>query len=178
MAEREQNPLAELVVTQYDKLRRIARAIVGGATSGTLQATALVNELYVNARKSKYDGSAKSERDLCSICVKIIRDTIVNHSRAKQAMKRGGGVVRVPLTETYEIEVPERLYDEYLPKLAEALDQLEELDSRVAAVVRMRFLIQLAIPEVAAILECSEATVQRDWERGKGILRQKLGSLE
>ena len=52
----------------------------------------------------------------------------------------------------------------------EALEALEQADSRLAQVVQMRYFGGYSEQEIAETLEVTERTVQRDWERGAADL--------
>jgi RNA polymerase sigma-70 factor (ECF subfamily) len=61
-----------------------------------------------------------------------------------------------------------------LVDVAEAREQLAELNARHARVVELRVLGGLTIDETAATLEVSHSTVESDWFTAKAWLRTKL----
>jgi RNA polymerase sigma factor (sigma-70 family) len=64
--------------------------------------------------------------------------------------------------------------DGRIAEINDALTRLEQLDSRPAAVVEMRFFGGLSEQEIANILEISVATVKREWEFARSWLLAQL----
>jgi len=58
--------------------------------------------------------------------------------------------------------------------LNHALETLAQMNPRQAEMVESRFFGGLDIPETAALLEVSEATVLRDWRAAKAWLANEL----
>jgi RNA polymerase sigma factor (sigma-70 family) len=63
---------------------------------------------------------------------------------------------------------------DYLLELDQALSRLEVLDERLARIVECRFFAGLSEAETAEALAVSRRTVQRNWLRARGWLRQEL----
>jgi DNA-directed RNA polymerase specialized sigma24 family protein len=61
-----------------------------------------------------------------------------------------------------------------LLRLDRALDELARMNPRQATMVESRFFGGLDIPETAALLNVSEATVLRDWRAAKAWLAHEL----
>jgi len=84
------------------------------------------------------------------------------------ARKRGGDLKRVA-------EIPEdaesslRL-DENLLALDAALEQLQSIDPRLAKVVEMRYFAGLSEQEIAQLMQRSERSVRRDWQKARLFL--------
>ena len=93
----------------------------------------------------------------------------------RNAGKRPGQRQRVPLSEA-PAGFQERGYD--VIDLRHALDRLAEPNPRQAQVVRLRFFDRMSIPEVAAALGVSHATVETDWKFARAWLRLQLGGSE
>jgi RNA polymerase sigma-70 factor, ECF subfamily len=55
-----------------------------------------------------------------------------------------------------------------------ALNSLERMNPRQAVMVESRFFGGLDVPETAALLNVSEATVLRDWRAAKAWLAHEL----
>jgi RNA polymerase sigma factor (sigma-70 family) len=58
--------------------------------------------------------------------------------------------------------------------LDSALDALEKMSPRQAALVESRYFGGLEMAEIAAMLDVSEATVERDWRAAKAWLAREL----
>jgi RNA polymerase sigma factor (sigma-70 family) len=61
-------------------------------------------------------------------------------------------------------------------RVHQALEQLERSDVRAAQMVEMRYFGGYSDREIAATLDITERTVQRDWEKAKMLLRLLLDS--
>jgi RNA polymerase sigma factor (sigma-70 family) len=59
--------------------------------------------------------------------------------------------------------------------LHEALEALARAHPRQAQVVDLRFFGGLTVPEVAAMLDVSDTTVESDWRFARAWLRDRLG---
>jgi RNA polymerase sigma factor (TIGR02999 family) len=100
-----------------------------------------------------------------------MRRLIVDHARRRNGLKRGGGQAPVPLDEARDHVIA---LDGRIAEINDALTRLEQLDSRPAAVVEMRFFGGLSEQEIANILEISVATVKREWEFARSWLLAQL----
>ena len=61
-------------------------------------------------------------------------------------------------------------------RVHEALDELAELEPRLAQVVEMRYFAGLREPEIAEALGVTERTVQRDWQKARLFLSLSLAA--
>ncbi len=100
-----------------------------------------------------------------------MRRILVEHARAREAAKRGGGWVAVTLDESIE-EGGER--DLELLSLDAALEELASLDPEQARMIELRFFAGLSIRETAAVLGIGEATVGRRWASARAWLFGRL----
>jgi RNA polymerase sigma factor (TIGR02999 family) len=96
---------------------------------------------------------------------------IAREVRHRCAQKRGGDAEVVAFREgLLGRDVP--LAD--LLSIEDALDDLEQMHPRQARVVECRFYAGLTIPETAAALDISSATVKRDWRAARAWLLTRL----
>jgi len=160
MGEGEPSASEELLRRLQGELRQLARAQLRTAAVGdTWQATALVNEAWL--RMVGRDGEAwENRRHFFFVAARAMHDVLVEEARARATKKRGAGWTRQDLE---SLEIPTSARAEDLLALDEALRNLEESDPRAAEVVRLRFFAGLGEREVAAALDVSLATVQREW---------------
>jgi RNA polymerase sigma factor (TIGR02999 family) len=100
-----------------------------------------------------------------------MRNVLVDHARAMQAEKRGGGLVQVTLTGMNE-EPTENAAD--LVALDEALQRLETEDPRTGKVIELTYFGGLNRDEVAHVLDISVPTVDRNLRFGRAWLRREL----
>jgi RNA polymerase sigma factor (TIGR02999 family) len=161
----------ELVPLVEAELRRLARAYLRRERRGhTLQATALVNELFLRfgaAPKLQWQDRAH----FVGVSARLMRRILVDHARARGFAKRGGGARRVTLDEMQHVALPPSLD---IVALDRALVQLAVVDSRKSQVVELRFFGGLSVEETAQALAVSEETVKRDWRLAKLWLLRAL----
>src|SRR4029077_15928551 len=121
--------LRELTPLVYEELRRLAHRYMGGQPPGhTLQATALVNEVYLRlADQTSPDFTNRSH--FFAVAAQAMRQILVNYAKASQSQKRGGGALKVELDEVALIS-PEQTSE--ILDVHEALERLATLDSRKA----------------------------------------------
>lgn len=161
----------QLFAAAYQELRRLAAWHLRQERPGnTLQATAIVNELYLKL----FAGQAvnwQNRAHFFAVAAQQIRRLLIDHARARQAQKREGGLLRLSLTEANGLAAPR---EEDLLALDEALSRLEELDPRAARVIELRFFGGLTEKEAAEALGISVATLKRDWHFARAWLMNEL----
>jgi RNA polymerase sigma factor (TIGR02999 family) len=166
------NALMPLV---YDELRAMAeRQLRRERSDHTLSATALVHEAYLKlVDQSRVTWQNRAH--FYAIAAQAMRRILINYAERRVAAKRGGGQIRVTLTDG--IEGPEQRAED-LVALDRALDRLAELDARQSKVVEMRFFAGLTHEEIAEVLGVSVPTVRRDWRMARAWLSRELGADE
>lgn len=137
----------------------------------TLQATALVHEVYL--RLQRQEEAAWEERGrFLGIAARTMRRALCDHARARLTLRRGSGE-RAAEQSVDELEQPTRSAE--LVALDEALEQLAAIDERQAQVVELRYFGGLTIPEVASALGVSARTVDGEWAMARAWLQRRVG---
>lgn len=164
--------LDRLTSLVYTKLRGLAAAMLRKEAAGhTLQATALVHELYLNL-----DGTRaidwKCRGQFFAICAKLMRRILVDHARKRMASKRAADVISLDSC-CCAIIGPDLL------EVDHALRLLASQHPRQARVVELRFFGGLTADEtVEAIAASGEnislRTVERDWRFSRAWLQNAL----
>ena len=95
----------------------------------------------------------------------------MEHARARKADKRGGGAVKVTLTEQ-ALSGPAMDLD--VLALDEALTRLGKEDDTAQQVVELRFFGGMTVEETAEVLGLAVRTVHRRWAYAKAWLFQEL----
>jgi len=163
--------LDELIPEIYQELRRLAGQVMSGERSGhTLQTTALVHEAYIEIARI-HGLSVESRPRFLALAAQVMRRILVDHARARRAAKRGGGAVRVTLSEALA-ESPHAPFD--LLALDEALERLSSLDSQLVRIVEMRFIAGMSVEETGEALSVSPTTVKRDSALARAWLLKEL----
>ena len=161
----------QLIASVYQELRKLASTYLRKEfNAGTLQPTALVNELCVGML-SRPAVSCENRLHFLHLVAQQMRRLIVDHARCRKSVKRGGLEAHLPLDEARDHQI---VLDERIAEMNDALTRLEELDPRPASVVEMRFFGGLTEQEIAEILQISVATVKRDWEFARSWLLAQL----
>ena len=93
--------------------------------------------------------------------------------RRSTALKRGGPGEDAPLELAEHVPATLPVGAEML-QLDQALDRLDALSPRQREVVELRYFAGLEFAEIAALLECSERTAKREWERARAFLYTQL----
>jgi RNA polymerase sigma factor (TIGR02999 family) len=158
----DKNAEAELAPLIYAELcRRAAYHMSKERPDHTLQATALVNEVYVRIFGQRQ--TWQNREHFFGVAAHLMRCILVDHARAHRSQRRGGALKRVSLDSlSPPLLYAEEQYDGLLA-LDEALNKLAALDARVARVVELRFFCELTFAEIGLSLNLSERTAKNDW---------------
>ncbi len=160
----------KLIALAYDDLRAIAHRRLMAGGDGDLATTALVHEVFLRLAGSE-GGEWQSRAHFYAFASKAMRHILVDHARRTQAQRRGGGTVRPELDEG-TIDADQGSED--VLGVDEALERLAQHNPRMARVVELRFFGGLTVDEVAAVLDTSTRTVEREWTRAKAYLLEAL----
>jgi len=156
----------------YAELRRLARAQLARERPGhTLDSVALVNEAYL--KLVGQDGVRLQNRaHFFAVSARAMRAILVDHARARNAAKRGGGGVAIPLDEVAELLSDEQA--EHVERLDDGLAQLAGVNEEATRVVECLYFGGLTLEETAEALGMSVATVRRRWSFAKAWLGRAL----
>ena len=150
--------------------RQAARYLRHEQTGLSLQTSDLIHEAYfrlINQQHVEW----QNRLHFYAIAAQQMRRILVDHARQRQAAKRGGSDIHLPLEEAIGVSA-ERELD--FVALDEALTRLAKIDSQQSQVVELRFFSGLSVEETAKVLGVSERTVKRDWHVAKAWLRREL----
>ena len=174
-------PSDSLVRLVYAELRRQAQLVMRREDEGhTLQPTALVHEAWLRLGDQR-DVRWESRSQFFAIAAQMMRRVLLDHARARHALKRGaagiqvslgegdfGGKSGAPSAQTTAIDPLDVI------ALDDALARLAVLDPQKARLVELRYFAGLSIPETAAALGVSTATITREWAIARMWLRREL----
>lgn len=171
-AERGDRAAADAVFAAlYDELHRMARrelAKRGGVV--TLSATTLLHDAYLSI--SQREGTNFPDRNrYMGYASRVMRGLIIDYARNRQAQKRGGLFAITSIST--DVKDPMTDADE-LMRISDALDELATVEERLVRVVDMKFFCGFSFVEIAETMGVSERTVQRDWEKARIFLYQRL----
>jgi len=156
----------------FPELDRLARGYMKRERQDhSLQTGVLVNEAYlrlVDWKKARW----RSRAHFFGMCARIMRQILVDHARAQNYKKRGGGQRLEALDESAAAVSPTRSRE--LVALDDALERLASISQRKSDVVELRFFGGLTIEETAAALGVSRLTVIRDWNFARAWLLAEM----
>lgn len=165
--------LDQLVPLVHSDLRRLAKQRerqMARMAGSTLEATALVNEVYL--RLVHTGGIEFRDRaHFFAISATLMRQVLIDAARSRNREKRGGGWQRVSL---HDGALGGIHSDESLLALDQAMDRLANMDGRKARVVELRFFGGMTNEEIAEVTGVSTDTVKRDWAFAKLWLAREL----
>lgn len=160
----------ELFVRVYDRLKAMAgRAL--GRDPGTLDATALVHELYLRLSTNDRLLFAHPAQFL-TYAARAMRHLLHNRARDRLRQCAGGDWVRVTLTasdQRFALESAEQAL-----AMDTALDRLAAADPRAAQVVELLYFAGVTLEQAAEALGRSRSTIDRDWRFARAFLKTEL----
>lgn len=163
--------LEQLTPLVYDELRRLAARYVGRERADhTLQATALVNEAYLQLINQQQVAQVdwQSRAHFIGIAARLMRQILVDHARAHAAAKRGAGAAALPLAEAIAVPAPNVI------ALDDALRDLAKLDERKSRIIELRYFGGLSMDEIAEVTGLSVATLRRDMRMAEAWLGRQI----
>jgi RNA polymerase sigma factor (TIGR02999 family) len=161
----------QIFATVYSELRRLAQRELARRGGGlTLSPTELLHEAFLDFQKRtgvQFEDRAR----FLGYASRAMRGLIVDHARERMALKRGGGAEITSL----DHEVPAAVADDReLIQINEALEELEKLDADLAHIVDLKFFCGYTIDEIATLLNVSDRTIERQWEKARLVLYRSM----
>ena len=164
----------EAVASVYAELRRLAAFYMRHERSShTLQPTALVNEAFLRLVQQR-NVQWHNKSQFLGVAAPIMRRILVDNSRRRHAIKRGGGVDAIPFEQAV-LPVIERASD--VIALDEALNALAARDPQQARIVELRFFSGLSVEETAEVVGLSPSTIKREWNIAKAWLAREMRAI-
>jgi len=155
----------------YGELHRLARREVRlGSAALTLGATTLLHEAYeslAGADRVAFPDKAR----FMAYAARAMRNLVIDHVRRRQADKRGGNLHFTELDTSIAEQAPDAAP---LESISDALDELAQVEPRLAELVDLKFFCGLTFVEIAALRGVAERTVQRDWEKARLWLQHAM----
>lgn len=160
-----------LIPLVYAELHRLAEQhMAKQGPRHTLQPTELVNEAWMRiAGQDRLDFSGRDS--FYALASRVMRSVLVDHARARNAEKRGGGRRRITLGEHQDQKSG---IDIDVLALDEALVRLSEMDAELLELVELRFFGGLTHPEIARLKGVSLRSVERTWRLARAWLHAEL----
>jgi RNA polymerase sigma factor (TIGR02999 family) len=155
----------------YRELRSIAKSQRRRwSGNDTLNTTALVSEAYLRLADSEF-ASYSDRAHFFATASRAMRQILINYAERVSTAKRGGGALRVTLT-NLPLQNDDAI-DELL-HLEALLQELEASHARQCRVFECRVFGGMTNEETAAALLVSVATVKRDWAIASAWLYSRI----
>jgi RNA polymerase sigma factor (TIGR02999 family) len=157
-----------LFAVLYNELRRMAQRALRRGAAVTLSPTTLLHETFIDiSQRATIEFVDRGQ--FMSYASRAMRGLIVDYLRRRHAQKRGGEFKIISLS----TEVPLSSYDGLpsdIEKLNDALESLARVEPRLAECVDLRFFCGFSLAEIAQLLDVSQRTVERDWNKARLLL--------
>lgn len=167
----DQQALEKLTTLLYDELRRLAaRYLRRERPDHTLQATALVNEAYMQLiGQQQMDWQNRAH--FIGVAAHLMRHILVDHARAHATAKRGRGEQALPLDEA--IGIAGKIAPDVIA-LDDALKDLARMDERKSRIIELRYFGGLSMEEAAEVTGLSVATIRREMRMAEAWLGRQI----
>ena len=158
----------------YSELRRMAGSYMQRERPGhTLQATALVNEVYMRLAGGE-SAPWQNRAHFFGIAAHAMREVLLDYARRHIAGKRGG-------KDAHKVEIDVELRGvspkiENVIAIDEALERLARIDPRQSRLIELRFFAGLSVEEAAEVMGVSPMTIKREWRSAKAWLHRELAA--
>jgi RNA polymerase sigma factor (TIGR02999 family) len=155
----------------YPDLKQLARSRLRRSGPNTLlDTTGLVNDAYLRVAGAASLREA-SPGEFLVYAARAMRSVVIDLSRERQALRRGGDLERITLNTPIMDQVAA---DDEPLRVDEALTELARVEPRLGQVVEMRYFGGFTEAEIGAALGVTERTVRRDWEKARLLMRAML----
>lgn len=164
--------VARVVAYAYRELHALAQSRVRRAPHNTLlDTTGLLHECYLRL-VAVGNLKATDRGQFMAYASRVMRSIIVDAVRSRGANRRGGDRERVPLL----TDLPDARAGDarQILDLSDALDAVRAMDERLVTIVELRYFAGLDNTEIADVLQISERTVRREWEKARALLHHEL----
>jgi RNA polymerase sigma factor (TIGR02999 family) len=165
---RQRKSLDDLFRASYRELSRQAACIRRAGPHATISTSTLVHETWLKLASSQ-SLQPVSGAHLKHIVAKAMRQFAIQDARGRHALKRDAPLVT--LDDSLQLAVAR---GEDLLALDEALDKLAGANRRHAELVELRVFGGYEFAEIAAILEISKTTAERDWKASRAWLAAQM----
>lgn len=168
---------SELFDLVRQRFQVIADRLLKNERAGhSMQPTMLVDDAFLQLIRAR-DQTWHSRQEFFSHAARIMRSMLVDHARARVAVKRGGGDRPVALHAVGE--PTDAVNPHAVVELDDVLQRLEMQHPDVFRVFDLHYFMQYELQEIADdILDVSYTTVRRRWKMARAFLHRELAGEE
>jgi RNA polymerase sigma factor (TIGR02999 family) len=155
----------------YGELKKLAISRLRRERAGqTLQATALVHEVYLRLMGKNEGSEWRDRRQFFAAATEAMRRILIEQARSKKRVKAGGKLTRLPLFDVDVASKPEN----WLVDIDDELAALAEVDEDAAEMIKLRVFVGLSLEEAADVIGLSRTNAFRTWTFARAWLKNKL----
>jgi RNA polymerase sigma factor (TIGR02999 family) len=163
----------EFLAAAYQELRRLACQKMAKELPGqTLQPTALVHEAYLRIVAGESPEFQNGAHFFAAVA-EAMRRILVEKARHRSRIRHGGGRQRGALEDADQPSPPSAVGVD-LVAIDNLIARLEQQDTRMAEIVKLRYFAGLTSEETAAAMDLAPRTVYRVWTAARAWLRAEL----
>lgn len=161
---------SRLFALLYEELHHLARGQLRGDPA--MHTTSLVHETFL--KLARHGNIQANDREhYFAVAARTMRQIIIDHARARNAQRRGGGIVPEPF-ESGALQVAAQGRDQDVLDLDAALERLAQVDAPLAALVELRFYAGLDLEQIGELQQRSARTLKREWRRARAFLHNEI----
>lgn len=161
---------SQLFALVYEYVRGIAARTIQRQGGATITPTELAHESLLRLFDAELD--LADRRHFFHVVAQAARQVLVDHVRRRLAIKRGAGEESVPLADAESATGDDP--DAMLLRVNEAIHALAAVEPRQAKIIEMTYFGGFNREEVAAALDLSVGTVDRDLRFARAWLKDEL----
>ncbi|MCB1584206.1 MAG: sigma-70 family RNA polymerase sigma factor [Xanthomonadales bacterium] len=166
--------LLEVPPEFYQELKGLARhALTSGRKNATLDTSAVVHEAVLKIYQ-KQSLHFKSRGHFYALMSQIMRHTVIDYVRKRQAQKQGGDWQQMSITQAHNDVAEEQMSLEQLLNMEQAMEKLAQVGAESEQMLMMRFYGGLGLEELAEIFDCSESTIKRNLRMARAFLKAQM----
>jgi RNA polymerase sigma factor (TIGR02999 family) len=159
----------------YGQIKRRLHLALRNESQKSLQTTDLMHEIYLKLL-NEHKLPLEDLRAMLNLLSEKTRNYLIDRSRRRNAIKRGGGVILLSLTSAVNNPGGKEVSTDII-SLNEALMKLEIESPLAHQVVNLTWFIGITQKEIALILGLTRSQVQSLWEFSKIWLSSELKAL-
>jgi RNA polymerase sigma factor (TIGR02999 family) len=162
--------LDRLIPLLYERMHEVAHQRLRAEPDASLNTTGLVHEAYLRLVDSPRV-NVRDQGHFLGLASRVMRHLLVDHARARRALKRGGGVSPISFDDATWVADEDA---DVIVALDDVLKRLETVDERRCRILEQRYFAGLTLEETAGALGVSLATVKRELRSARAWLAAEL----
>ena len=157
----------------YQELHGLAQRQLRRHAGLTVSPTTLLHEAYLNI-SSRGPASFPDQSKFLGYACRAMRNLLIDYVRSRWAQKRGGQFEITVLP----TELPAGAADLNVERIGAAVEALATIDAHLARIVDLKFFCGMSHEEIAGVLDKSERTVKRDWDKARMLLQEIISEVD